>query len=214
MPRVPDASMVTRLLAIQSSAVLDPVKRSASYTPAQPRLLYSLRASDAGRGMFPAQSCLSTPVTCGYVNPRQQGYITRTVAPSPLPRISLNLEGVDFDGNNKRYEFGETTFPPAADFEAVIFDDPEEGPPSNVDQISYIAIFDFSGDELALFANTTISTSPAWPGATFTSSETQPSLSTAAEDGTFPGLATVLTFRNVPVIANLAIQFGGNTYEP
>jgi hypothetical protein len=212
MPRVPDASSVTRLLAIQSSAVLDPVKRSASYTPAQPMLLYSLRASDAGRGMFPGQSCLSTPVTCGYVNPRQQGYITRT-AP-PLPRISLNLEAVDFDENNKRYEFGETTYPPAADFEAVIFDDPEEGPPSNVDQISYIAIFDFSGDELALFANTTISTSPAWTGATFTSSETRPSLSTAADAGTFPGLATVLTFRNVPVIANLAIQFGGNTYEP
>jgi hypothetical protein len=205
--------MVTRLLAIQSSAVVDPVKRSASYTPAQPMLLYSLRASDAGRGMFPGQTCLSSPVTCGYVNPRQQGYITRTVPQPPLPRISLNLEAVDFDGNNKRYEFG-ATLPPASTFEAVIFDDPEEGAPANVDQISYISIFDFSGDELALFAATTITTSPAWPGATFTSSATEPSLSTAADAGTFPGLATVLTFRNVPVIANLAIQFGGNTYAP
>ena len=213
MPRVPDASSVTRLRAIQSSTVTDPVKRSASYVPAQPRLLYSLRASDAGRGMFPSQSYLSNPIACGYVNPRHRGYIAGPVDPPSLPRISLNLEAVDFDGNNKRYEFG-ATLPPAADFEAVIFDDPEEGAPANIDQISYIAIFDFSGDELALFGTTTISTSPAWPDSTFASSATRPSLSTAADAGTFPGIATVLTFRNVPVIADLAIQFGGNTYTP
>jgi len=206
MPRVPDASSVTRLRAIQSSAVSDPVKRSASYSPAQPALLYSLRASDAGRGMFPAQAVLSNPVVCGWVNPRHQGFLT---GPAPLPRISLNLEAVDFDGNNKRYEFG-TTLPPAADFEAVIFDDPEEGPPSKVDLISYISIYDFSGAELALFANTTISTSPAWPDSTFTSDDVEPYLSTDADAGTFPGLATVITFRNVPLIPNLAIQFYGD----
>ena len=210
MPRVPDASMVTRLRGIQSSAVSDPVKRSASYAPAQPTLLYSLRASDAGRGMFPAQAVLSNPVVCGWVNPRHQGLLTGPSAPAPLPRISLNLEAVDFDGNNKRYEFGETTLPPAADFEAVIFDDPEEGPPSNVELISYISIYDFSGAELALFANTTISTSPAWPQSTFTSDDVEPYLSTDADAGTFPGLATVITFRNVPLIPNLAIQFYGN----
>ena len=209
MPRVPDASFVTRLRAIQSSAVADPVKRSASYVPAQPGLLFSLRASDAGRGMFPGQSYLSNPIACGWVNPRHQGLLTGSGS-AALPRISLNLEAVDFDGSNKRYTFGETTLPPAANFEAVIFDDPEEGAPSNVNMISYISIYDFSGDELALFANTTISTSPAWPDSTFTSDDVRPYLSTAADAETFPGLATVITFRNVPLIPNLAIQFYGN----
>ena len=208
MPRVPDASSVTRLRALQSSAVADPTKRSASYTPAAPALLYSLRASDAGRGMFPAQSYLANPVMCGYVNPREEGFITRLAPSIPLPRISLNLESVDFDGSNKRYEFGADVSPPGSDFEAVILD-AEDATPSNVDLISYISIFDFSGEDLYDFTNTTITTTPAWPGSTFTSSATEPNLS--ADAGTFPGLATVITFRNVPVYPNLAIQFYGNT---
>jgi hypothetical protein len=156
--------------------------------------------------MFPSQTYLSNPIACGYVNPRHRGYITGPVA---LPRISLNLEAVDFDGSNKRYTFG-ASLPPAADFEAVIFDDPEEGPPSNINMISYISIFDFGGDNLPLFGNTTISTSPAWPDSTFTSDDVEPYLSTASDAETFPGLATVITFRNVPLIENIAIQFYGN----
>lgn len=208
MPRVPDASSVTRLRAIQSSAVADPTKRSASYTPTTPALLYSLRASDAGRGMFPAESYLSNPVACGWVNPRHQGFLTGPSAPAPLPRIYMDLLSVDFDGSNKRYEFGTDVSPPGSDFEAMILD-AEDATPSNVDLISYISIYDFSGDDLYDFTNTTITTTPAWSGSTFTSSATEPNLS--ADSGTFPGLATIITFRNVPVQPNLAIQFYGNT---
>ena len=207
MPRVQDASSVTRLRAIQSSSVVDPVKRSASYTPAAPTLLYSLRASDAGRGMFPAQSYLSNPVARGWVNPRHQGFITgpSETTTAPLPRILLNLT-TNFDGQNGRYEFG-VALPPAADFEAVLYG--EDDNPLNVDQITYISIFDFSGGELDTFGSTTITTSPEWPGSTFTSSATEPTLTATA--GTFPGLNTVITFRNVPLVADLAIQFYGNT---
>lgn len=209
MPRVPDASSVTRLRALQSSAVADPTKRSASYIPATPTLLYSLRASDAGRGMFPGQTALSNPIMCGYVNPREEGFITR-LAPSipPLPRITMDLEEVDFDGANKQYQFGEA-LPPGADFEAVILGG--AAAPFNIDQISYISIYDGSGDDpqLDTFGSVTITTTPAWPGSTFTSSATEPNLS--ADAGTYPGIETVITFRDVPVVANLIIQFYGNT---
>jgi hypothetical protein len=148
--------------------------------------------------MFPGQSYLSSSIARGYVNPRHQGYITGPPSVTTLPRITLDLEEVDFDGNNGRY-----------DFEAVILGGGSA--PINIDQISYISIFDFGGEELSLFANTTISTSPAWPDSTFTSDAVEPNLATAADAGTFPGITTVITFRNVPVIPNLAIQFYGNT---
>ena len=207
MPRTPDASSVTRLRAIQSSVVADPVKKSTSYIPSTPTLLYSLRASDAGRSMFPGQTVLSTSVVRPYVNPRHRGYVTGPSSDPVLSRITMDLEEVDFDGSNKQYQFGET-LPPGADFEAVILGGAST--PSNIDQITYISIYDGSGAEppLDTFGNVTITTSPAWPGSTFTSSDTEPNLS--ADAGTFPGLSTVITFRNVPVVSNLIIQFYGN----
>jgi hypothetical protein len=203
MPRVPDASSVTRLRALQSSAVADPTKRSASYVPRTPSLLYSLRASDAGRGMFPGQTYLSSPIACGYVNPRHQGLIT---SPPPLQRITMDLDGFDFSGWYVDYEFGADVYPPAFDFEAVILV-AEGKTPVNIDQVTSINIFDGSGDDLYDFTNTTIATSPAWIGSTFTSSITQPYLSATA--GTFPGVSTVITFRNVPMGPNLVIRLYG-----
>jgi hypothetical protein len=91
MPRIPDASSVTRLRAIQSAVVADPTRKSASYIPSQPSLLFSLRSSDAGRGMFPAGSYLSTPIASGYVNPRHQGFVTTSSIPPIPPIVSLTL---------------------------------------------------------------------------------------------------------------------------
>lgn len=159
--------------------------------------------------MFPGQTALSNPIMCGYVNPREEGFITR-LAPSipPLPRITMNLELVDFDGANKYYDL--VGLPPGADFEAVILDDPEDGPTAtNTDQITHISIFQAPDETLDTFGSVTITTSPVWPDSTFTSSATRPMREAAA--GTYPGFDTVITFRNVPVVADLRIQFYGNT---
>jgi len=158
--------------------------------------------------MFPGQSCLSNPVMCGYVNPREEGFITRLALSTALPRISLNLQGVDFDGADHLYEFG-IAVPPASDFEAVILE-ADEVTPVNVNQISYISIYDAAASR-EIFGPVTITTTPAWPDSTFTSDVAQPYLSTAFDAGAFPGLSTVITFRNVPVTAGLAIQFYGNS---
>jgi len=202
MPRVPDASSVTRLRAVQSSAVADPIKRSASYVPAQPGLLYSLRSTDAGSRMFPGQTTLSNPVACGWVNPRHQGLLTGPSIPPPLPRVVMGFEGVDFSDSNARYDF--TGLPPAADFEAVFLN--EEDPPTNVEDIIYIRIYQMF-DEAPLFGSTTIEMNPVWAGSTFESNLDGPELTGSV--GTFPGIDTVFTFRNVPLIENVAIQFGG-----
>lgn len=87
MPRVPDASSVTRLRSIQTSTVADPVKKSASYTPGNSNLLGSIRTSDVGKGVFPRQSFLSSKETRGYVNPRHKGVIT---GPSSSSSSSTN----------------------------------------------------------------------------------------------------------------------------
>ena len=197
--------MVTRLRGIQSSAVSDPVKRSASYAPAQPALLYSLRASDAGRGMFPAQSYLANPIVCGWVNPRHQGFLTGS--PPTFPVVTIQLEsGVNFttlDAFN--YDF-EENLPPGPDFDAIFVAGAE--PPTNVQDIKRINIS--STDNSEEFGNTMISTSPEWPGATQSVDELFQFSRLAAPAGTFPGINTILQFRNVPVIANIRIQIYGD----
>lgn len=208
MPRVPDASSVTRLRAIQSSSVVDPVKRSASYTPATPTLLYSLRTSDAGRGMFPAQSYLSNPVACGWVNPRHRGFITGPPATSPtFPVIEIPLpSGVDFSTEEYvDYDF-ELNLPPGPDFDAILVAGAE--PPTNVQDIIRINIY--TTDNAELFENTTISTSPEWTGAAASATTTYSRLD--AQTTTFPGVSTILQFRNVPVIANIRIRIFGVSY--
>jgi hypothetical protein len=210
MPRVPDASSVTRLLAIQSSAVADPTKRSASYVPSQPSLLYSLRSTDAGRGMFPAQSYLSNPIACGWVNPRHQGFIT---GPEPtattFPVVTIwTTAGVDFSTEETvDYEF-ELTLPPGPDFDAIF--DPSLAPPINVQDIIRIRID--TTDSSDLFGNTTISTTPEWPGAVLQVDELGQYSRLNAQNPGFPGVSTIIQFRNVPVIPNIRIRFYGISY--
>jgi hypothetical protein len=207
MPYIPDASSVTRLRAIQSSSVSDPTKRSASYIPSTPSLLYSLRASDAGRGMFPAQSYLSNPVACGWVNPRHQGFLTGPSTTSPtFPVLQIPLpSGVDFNVlSSFDYDF-ELNLPPGPDFDAILVAGAE--PPTNV---QYFRRFNLSStDNAELFGTTTLSTSPEWPGATLSRADTTV-VRFGDAAGTFPGLSTILQFRNVPVIANIRIRIIGN----
>jgi hypothetical protein len=207
MPRVPDASSVTRLRAIQSSSVVDPVKRSASYTPAAPILLYSLRASDAGRGMFPADSYLSSPVACGWVNPRHRGFLTGPPPPPTFPVIEIQLSsGIDFGSIDIfNYDF-ELNLPPGPDFDAILVAGAE--PPTNIQDIIRLDITTTNNAEL--FENTTIATSPEWPGAAASATTTNSRLD--AQQSTFPGLSTILQFRNVPVITDLQIRLYGVSY--
>ena len=206
MPYIPDASSVTRLRAIQSSVVADPTKRSASYIPSTPSLLYSLRASDAGRGMFPAQSYLSNPVACGWVNPRHQGFIT---GPSTItfPVLQIPLpSGVDFSTEEYvDYDF-ELNLPPGPDFDAILVAGAE--PPTNLQDIIRINIY--TTDNAELFGATTMSTSPEWPGAAASNDPYYARLDAATT--TFPGISTILQFRNVPVIANIRIRIFGVSY--
>lgn len=206
MPYIPDASSVTRLRAIQSSVVADPTKRSASYIPSTPSLLYSLRASDAGRGMFPAQSYLSNPIACGYVNPRHQGFIT---GPSTItfPVVEIPLpSGVDFSTEEYvDYDF-ELNLPPGPDFDAILVAGAE--PPTNLQDIIRINIY--TTDNAELFGATTMSTSPEWPGAAASNDPYYARLD--AQQTTFPGISTILQFRNVPVIANIRIRIFGVSY--
>jgi hypothetical protein len=206
MPYIPDASSVTRLRAIQSSAVTDPSKRSTSYIPSTPSLLYSLRASDAGRGMFPAESYLSNPVACGWVNPRHQGFvpqprsITFPVIQIPLP------SGVDFSTEEYvDYDF-ELNLPPGPDFDAILVAGAE--PPTNLQDIIRINIY--TTDNAELFGATTMSTSPEWPSAAASNDPYYARLDAATT--TFPGISTILQFRNVPVIANIRIRIFGVSY--
>ena len=211
MPSVPDASFVTRLRAIQSSTVADPVKKSASYSPGNPTLLYSLRASDAGRGMFPGQSYLSTSIVRPYVNPRHQGYITGsppTTSPT-FPVVTIwTTSGVDFsEVETVDYEF-ELNLPPGPDFDAIF--DPSLAPPTNVQDIVRVDIS--TTDNSDLFGNTTISTTPEWPGAILQVDELGQYSRLNAQNPTFPGVSTIIQFRNVPVIANIRIRFYGISY--
>jgi hypothetical protein len=215
MPRVPDASMVTRMRKAAATVNPDPtIKSRAFVAPTKDGYMSSqLRASDAGRGMFPGQTTLSNPIACGWVNPRHQGFITRpppTGSQSPtFPVVTIwTAAGVDFSVEETvDYEF-ELTLPPGPDFDAIF--DPSLPLPTNVQDILRIAID--TTDSSELFGNTTISTTPEWPGAVLQVDEFGQYSRLNAQNPTFPGVSTILQFRNVPVIANIRIRFYGISY--
>lgn len=158
--------------------------------------------------MFPAQSYLANPVACGWVNPRHRGVlIGSSTTPPTFPVVEIQVpSGTNFNTlTNFDYDF-EETLPPGPGFDAIFV--LGEEPPTNVEDLTEIVIFNTDDPASELFGDTIISTSPDWPGATFTTSTTTPSLSGNA--GAFPGLSTILQFRNVPVIANITIRIFGN----
>lgn len=196
------ASDVTRLRGLQSSVVADPVRKSASYIPAQPQLLFDIRSSLSGRGVFPSQSVLQSPIVKGFDNPRHRGFIVGAdpvaAPPAPLTRITVDLGETDFvlnSGTEFGYNFGLETNPPASDFEVVVING------VNVPNIRYIALYD--DDSRDMLGDVTISVTPTF--GTFASNINQPHESTPTS-GLF-GYSSVVTFRNVPLIPNLTIVF-------
>jgi hypothetical protein len=161
--------------------------------------------------MFPGQTTLSNPVACGWVNPRHQGFITGPPALTTptVPVVTIwTAAGVDFSVvETVDYEF-ELTLPPGPDFDAIF--DPSLDPPTNVQDILRIAID--TTDSSELFGNTTISTTPEWPGAVLQVDELGQYSRLNAQNPTFPGVSTIIQFRNVPVIANIRIRFYGISY--
>lgn len=202
MPRVPDASSVTRFRAIQSSVVADPVKKSASYIPSQPGLLTPLRASTQGQGLFPGGTVLATPIVSPYIHSRHRGYVTGP-PPPPLLRIEIDGGGVDFSENpTVSYEFTEFGgIPPATSFEVVLI---------NVLNPSSIGAFNItdivSGGRLS---GTSLSISPAWPGSALSvdAGGNFVKLETSTSTPAFPTNG-VLTFTGVPLVDNLVIFVG------
>lgn len=191
--------MVTRLRGLQSAVVPDPTRKSASYVPAQPALLFSLRSTDEGRGLFPGRTLLANPVAKRYVNPRELGY----VAPVPvivLPRITIDATTTDF-GNDENVVYTFSDLPPATSFEATIING------VNLEDIKVVSIYDDAGSPRGLMGSTTIEVIPTWSGATFTSDSDAPSLTNAS--GGFPTSSPLLIFRNVPLVADLAIILDG-----
>jgi hypothetical protein len=158
--------------------------------------------------MFPAQSYLSNPIACGWVNPRHQGFLTGPPPPPTVPVIEIQFpSGIDFaEIDTTDYDF-ELNLPPGPDFDAILVAGAE--PPTNIQDIIRINIS--TTDNAELFENTTISTSPEWPAAVASSTTTYARLNNSSTT-TFPGMSTILQFRNVPVIANLQIRFYGVSY--
>lgn len=154
--------------------------------------------------MFPGQTTLANPVACGYVNPRHRGLLS---GPPPIPVVRIPVSGTNFNSLYYfDYTFDAPTLPPGSDFDAVFV--VGESQPTNVQDLTCIRILNTDDPAAELFGDTTITTSPTWADATFTSSTTAASL--AANAGTFPGIDTVIHFRNVPSITNIAIRIFGN----
>jgi hypothetical protein len=156
--------------------------------------------------MFPENTVLSNPIACGYVNPRHQGFITGLTSTPTIPVVTIPLaSGLDFSTLFAfDYNF-ELILPPGPDFDAIFVSGEE--PPTNVEDLVGLEIYHNSEGASGLFGNTTISTTPEWPGAIFTSDEYYPSIERAP--GAFPGMSTAIQFRNVPVIENIRIEFHG-----
>ncbi len=191
--------MVTRLRSLQSAVVPDPTKKSASYVPAQPALLFSLRSTTEGRGIFPGGSVLTNPVAKRYVNPRELGFVPPV---SPAPRITIDATTTNFStGGDVVYTF--SGVPPATSFEAVIING------VGLADIKVISIYDAAAVQRNLMGSTTISVTPEWLGSTFTSDANVPDRTNAS--GGFPTNNTVLTFANVPSISEIAISISGAT---
>ena len=74
MPKVPDASMVTRFNKVQATVNTDPTIKSRTFmAPIKQGYLSSqLQASDVGKSIIPSQSVLATPV---WVSPNFKGRI-------------------------------------------------------------------------------------------------------------------------------------------
>ncbi len=189
--------MVTRLRALQSSAVADPVKKSASYVPAQPALLFSLRSTDEGRGLFPGRTLLANPIAKRYVNPRELGFVP---PPPPIPRITIDAGSTDF-GNDENVVYTFSGTPPAGIFEAVIVNG------VNVGSIKVVSIYDDTPGSRNLMGNTIISITPEWTGSTFVTDANAPTLQKAS--GGFPTASPVLLFTAVPLVSGLAISLDG-----
>jgi len=197
MPRVPDASSVTRLRAITPATVPDPTKRSASYVPSQTSLLSSLRTTTQGQAVYPGQSLLSTSVTRGYVNSRHQGYVPPP-RPPPTPFILIDGEGFNF------------VSPVAAPIFEYTFgaDDPANGvPPASTVQVAftnfvnlpsvvYAGLSDLANPGRDLLGGVTLSITPTWSGSSFTANANTPALTSATSDA-FPTTA-VVTVRGAP----------------
>lgn len=197
MPRIPDASSVTRLRAIQPATVPDPTKRSASSVPSQTSLLSSLRTTTQGQAVYPGQSLLSTSVTRGYVNPRHQGYVP---PPRPLPTQSFLIDGGGFDFISLdsqpifEYSFGA--------------EDPANGGPSastftvaftnfvNLPSVVYAGLSDLAAPGRDVLGGVTLSIAPEWPGSSFTANANTPALTTEYDE-VFPTTA-VITVRGAP----------------
>jgi hypothetical protein len=204
MPRIPDASSVTRFRAIQSSIVVDPSIKSASYLPSQVGLLSSLRSSTEGRGLFPGQSALATSIFRRYVNPRTQGFIVggTPATPSSVPRIVIDCNGKDFadqlDPPTEDYIFDGP--PPASTFEVVLTN------AVNVEYIGTVTIRDAQDPPRDIMQNVLISCSPTWTNSAFTLDISKALLRETSTPGSFPTNA-VLTYSGVPLEGDLDMQF-------
>lgn len=197
MPRVPDASSVTRLRAIYPATVPDPTKRSASFVPSQTPLLSSLRTTTQGQAVYPGQSLLSTSVTRGYVNPRHQGYAPPP-RPTPTPFFLIDGGGFDFISLVAtpvfQYYFGaenpEDGAPPTSTFQVAFTNF------VNLPVVVYAGLSDLANPGRDLLGGVSISIAPEWPGSSFTANVNTPALTTE-NDEVFPTSA-VLTVTGAP----------------
>ena len=208
MPRIPDASSVTRLRAIQPASVPDPTKRSASYVPSQTSLLSSLRTTTQGQSVYPGQSMLSTPVTCGYVNPRHQGYVPPRPAQTPV--FLIDGGGFNFVSGGAaavfEYYFGagtpETGGPPASTFQVTLTNF------VNLPSVVYVGLSDLTAPGRTLLGEVTMSITPTWTGSSFTSDANTPAL-TSATSAAFPTTAVVTVTGAPTTYTGIAIVLKG-----
>jgi hypothetical protein len=116
--------------------------------------------------------------------------------------------GVDFSVEETvTYEF-ELNLPPGPDFDTIF--DPSLALPTNVQDIIRIDIS--TTDNSDLFGNITISTTPEWPGAVQSFDEFGTVSRLGSQNPGFPGVSTIIQFRNVPVVVNIRIRFYGISY--
>jgi hypothetical protein len=179
--------------------VADPTKKSASYVPAQPALLFSLRSTTEGRGVFPGRTILANPIAKRYVNPREQGFVPPVVN-VPTPRIYIDAAATDF-GNDENAVYTFSGVPPATTFEAIILNG------LNLADIKVVSIYDDTPGSRGLMGSTVIDITPAWTGSTFTADANAPALTNAS--GGFPTASPVLLFTSVPLVSGLAIILDG-----
>ena len=210
MPRVPDASSVTRLRAITPATVPDPTKRSASFVPSQTSLLSSLRTTTQGQAVYPGQSLLSTSVTRAYVNPRHQGY----ALPRPPSTPVLVIDGGGFN-------FVSLVSTPIFEYNFGAADPADGGPPASTFQVAftnfvnlpsvvYAGLSDLTSPGRDVLGGVTMSITPAWTGSSFTANANTPALTSAAS-AAFPTSA-VVTLRGAPTTpTGFAIVLKGPT---